>query len=78
MARIVSRDGKDYCLDSNEYMENIREHIETRHADLNQGVNYRREFFFFFLASAKRSRFFNVLWVFVQALSIVLIDAGNF
>ena len=35
MARIVSRDGKD-CLDCNEYIENIREHIETHHADPNQ------------------------------------------
>ena len=36
MARIVSRDGKDFCLDCNEYIENIREHIETHHADPNQ------------------------------------------
>ena len=36
MARIVSRNGKDYCLDCNEYIEYIREHIETRHADPNQ------------------------------------------
>jgi len=36
MARIVFRDGKDFCLDCNEYITNIREHIETRHADLNQ------------------------------------------
>ena len=36
MARIVSRDGKDYCLDCDEYIENLREHIETYHQDPNQ------------------------------------------
>ena len=36
MARIVSRNGKDFCLDCNEYVEHIREHMETRHADPNQ------------------------------------------
>ena len=36
MARIVSRNGKDFCLDCNEYIEHIREHIETHHPDPNQ------------------------------------------
>lgn len=36
MARIVSRDGKDFCLDCNEYVEHIREHMETHHQDPNQ------------------------------------------
>jgi len=36
MARIVSRGGKDVCLDCNEYIENILEHIETRHQDLHR------------------------------------------
>jgi hypothetical protein len=36
MARIVYRDGKDFCLDCNEFITNVREHIETRHADPNQ------------------------------------------
>ena len=36
MARIVSRDGKDFCLDCNEYITDIREHMETRNQDPNQ------------------------------------------
>jgi hypothetical protein len=37
MARIVVREGKDFCLDCNEFIEgHIREHMETRHADPNQ------------------------------------------
>jgi hypothetical protein len=36
MARIVSRNGKDFCLDCNEFITDIREHMETRHADPNQ------------------------------------------
>jgi hypothetical protein len=31
MARIVSRDGKDFCLDCDEYIEDLREHIEIYH-----------------------------------------------
>ena len=36
MARIVLRNGKDFCLDCNEYREHIRERIETQHQDPNQ------------------------------------------
>jgi hypothetical protein len=36
MARIITKDGRDYCLDCDEFITNIREHIETHHQDPNQ------------------------------------------
>jgi len=36
MARIITKDGREYCLDCDEYIENIREHIDIYHQDPNQ------------------------------------------